>query len=145
MAMSTSTKRKRQESSTSRSTTLTSARDPPVVRLKQPSTVLPHDQICRRQIQVGASGSVPPRLAATPFTQLLQHPAQSSALMSSHLRSGKVLEEEDANDSLDHIILAIDIKEGDKVGCAYYIAREERLLCMEDVVGGGQDLIDSGL
>jgi DNA mismatch repair protein MSH5 len=43
---------------------------------------------------------------------------------------------------LDHVIVAIDVKEKGSVGCAYYIAREERLLCMEDVPRGGIESIE---
>ena len=45
-------------------------------------------------------------------------------------------------DFLDKVIMAVDIREHGKVGCAYYIAGEERLLCMEEVVGGGTDTMD---
>ncbi|EXJ68589.1 uncharacterized protein A1O5_08383 [Cladophialophora psammophila CBS 110553] len=38
--------------------------------------------------------------------------------------------------------MAVDIKEKGKIGCAYYIAGEERLLCMEEVIGGAEDVVD---
>lgn len=43
---------------------------------------------------------------------------------------------------MDHIIVALDMRDKDKVGCAYYIASEERLLCMEELTGGGVDLVE---
>ena len=43
---------------------------------------------------------------------------------------------------LDHVIVAIDVMEKGTVGCAYYRAREERLLCMEDVPRGGVESIE---
>ncbi len=43
---------------------------------------------------------------------------------------------------LEHVIVAIDAKEMGNVGCAYYIAREERLLCMEEVPKGGAESIE---
>ena len=49
---------------------------------------------------------------------------------------------DDVEESLDHVIVAIDVKEKGRIGCAYYIAREERLLCMEDVPKGGLDTIE---
>ena len=47
-----------------------------------------------------------------------------------------------AEELLDHIIVAIDAKERGNVGCAYYIAREQRLFCMEDVPRGGTESIE---
>lgn len=49
---------------------------------------------------------------------------------------------DEAEELLDHIIMAVDVKETGNVGCAYYIAREERLLCMEDVPRGGAESIE---
>ena len=46
------------------------------------------------------------------------------------------------DDFLEQVILAVDIKEKGKVGCAYYIAGEERLLCMEEVIGGGAEVVE---
>lgn len=41
--------------------------------------------------------------------------------------------------------MAVDIRENGKVGCAYYLAGEERLLCMEEVVRGGMDIVEKRL
>lgn len=38
--------------------------------------------------------------------------------------------------------MALDIKERGTVGCAYYVAREERLFCMEDLPKGGLDMVE---
>jgi len=48
---------------------------------------------------------------------------------------------EDA-DSLNEIIMAIDMKERGTLGCAYYMAREEKLCLMEDIKMAGLDIID---
>ena len=32
--------------------------------------------------------------------------------------------------------MAVDIGERGTIGCAYYVAREERLFCMEEIRGG---------
>ncbi|KAK5234240.1 hypothetical protein LTR47_004831 [Exophiala xenobiotica] len=42
----------------------------------------------------------------------------------------------------DQIIMAVNIGPKNRVGCAYYIAGEERLLCMEEVVDRGMDIIE---
>jgi DNA mismatch repair protein MSH5 len=49
---------------------------------------------------------------------------------------------DDSDESLNHIIMALDIKERGAVGCAYYVAREERLFCMEDYPRGGLETMD---
>lgn len=36
---------------------------------------------------------------------------------------------------LDHVIVAIDIRDKGRVGCACYVASEEKLLCMEEIGG----------
>lgn len=39
----------------------------------------------------------------------------------------------DDDDSLDHIILALDKTSRNTIGCAYYVARDGVLYCMEDI------------
>lgn len=41
------------------------------------------------------------------------------------------------DESIDHVVMALDIRERGVVGCAYYVASEERLFCMEDVPTDG--------
>jgi DNA mismatch repair protein MSH5 len=48
----------------------------------------------------------------------------------------------ETDESSDHVIMALDIKERGSVGCAYYVAKEERLFCMEDVSKGGRETVD---
>jgi DNA mismatch repair protein MSH5 len=45
-------------------------------------------------------------------------------------------------DSLDQIVMAVDIRERGTVGCAYYVARQEKLFFMEDVKQGGVETIE---
>nr|POE47349.1 dna mismatch repair protein msh5 [Quercus suber] len=46
-------------------------------------------------------------------------------------------------DALAEIVMAITMTDKKSVGCAYYVAREEKLYFMEDVRMGRQDMIDS--
>lgn len=48
---------------------------------------------------------------------------------------------EDA-DALNEVIMAIDMKERGTLGCAYYIAREEKLCLMEDIQLANLELVD---
>ena len=49
---------------------------------------------------------------------------------------------EDA-DAMNEIIMAVDLRDRGTVGCAYYVAREEKLCLMEDIKVGGLDIIDT--
>ncbi|KAM3071187.1 hypothetical protein ACMFMF_007662 [Clarireedia jacksonii] len=46
-------------------------------------------------------------------------------------------------DSMNEIIMAVDMKDRGSVGCAYYVAREEKLCLMTDISMGGLDIIDT--
>lgn len=50
---------------------------------------------------------------------------------------------DDDDDSLNEIIMAVDVRERGTVGCAYYIAAEEKLCFMEDIKLGGPDIVDA--
>ena len=43
---------------------------------------------------------------------------------------------------LDDVIMAVDVKGRDTIGCCYYFAREEKLCLMKDVRLGSLDMID---
>jgi DNA mismatch repair protein MSH5 len=71
--------------------------------------------------------------------------------LSSHTGLDEQLEDSEAeddiqrredSDSLNEIIMAIDMKERGTLGCAYYIAREEKLCLMEDIKIAGLDIVD---
>jgi DNA mismatch repair protein MSH5 len=78
-----------------------------------------------------ASQPQPERDAFGSQTPLLQNAQQSAAV------------DDDTDETLDNVIMAIDMKEHGTVGCAYYVTREERLFCMEDVVHGGTDTVET--
>lgn len=54
----------------------------------------------------------------------------------------EIVERED-NDSLNEVIMAVDLKDRGTVGCCYYIAKEEKLCLMEDVKSGGIEIVDT--
>jgi DNA mismatch repair protein MSH5 len=47
----------------------------------------------------------------------------------------------DDDDALNEVIMALDLKDRNTVGCAYYIAREEKLCLAQDIKMGGLDMI----
>jgi hypothetical protein len=38
--------------------------------------------------------------------------------------------------------MAVDCKDHGTIGCAYYVAKEERLFCMQDVPKGNKEIVD---
>lgn len=46
-------------------------------------------------------------------------------------------------DSINETIMAIDMRDYGTIGCAYYVARDEKLYLMEDVKLGNVDLADT--
>jgi len=46
-------------------------------------------------------------------------------------------------DSLNEVVMAVDIRERGTVGCSYYVAREEKLYFMEDSKLGGTEVVDT--
>jgi DNA mismatch repair protein MSH5 len=48
-----------------------------------------------------------------------------------------------ALDSLNEVVMAVDLRERGTVGCCYYVAREEKLYFMEDVKCGGVEVVDT--
>ncbi|TVY85141.1 MutS protein-like protein [Lachnellula suecica] len=94
-----------------------------------------------------------PALPANPHQKRLSFRPTSSRVSQLSSRAEDVvpddLEETDAEmqerenaDSMNEVIMAIDMK-GGTIGCSYYIAREEKLCLMQDVKFGGLDIIDT--
>lgn len=46
-------------------------------------------------------------------------------------------------DAMNEIIMAIDMKERGTIGCAYYVAREEKICLMEDIKMAGLETIET--
>lgn len=54
-----------------------------------------------------------------------------------------VVRNEEANEDLDQVVMAIDRQQKGTIGCAYYVAREEKLYCLQDVINGNPDTIET--
>ena len=50
---------------------------------------------------------------------------------------------DDDQETLQEIVMAINVTDRNTIGCAYYTAREEKLLLMEDVQSGSPDIVDT--
>lgn len=53
------------------------------------------------------------------------------------------MQDQSADEELDQVIMAIDMKERETVGCCYYVAQEEKLYLLEDVRSGGIEIIET--
>jgi DNA mismatch repair protein MSH5 len=99
-----------------------------------------------------ASSPALPALAQCTGVSL--RPSSSQTLVNSPPRDenvvrGEIIESdaetqlrEDA-DAMNEIIMAVDLRDHGIIGCAYYIAREEKLCLMEDIKMAGLDIIDN--
>jgi hypothetical protein len=52
-------------------------------------------------------------------------------------------EEDGGNDTLNEVIMAVDLMPRGTVGCCYYVARDEKLYFMEDIQFGEVDVVDA--
>ncbi|KAL8810476.1 MAG: hypothetical protein Q9200_002548 [Gallowayella weberi] len=53
------------------------------------------------------------------------------------------INEREEDDSLNEVVMAIDLRDRGTVGCAYYVAREEKLYMMQDVTSGGIEMVET--
>lgn len=44
--------------------------------------------------------------------------------------------------SLQEVIMAVDMRDRESIGCCYFVAREEKLYLMEDIKSGGLGIIE---
>ncbi|KFY67615.1 hypothetical protein V496_01506 [Pseudogymnoascus sp. VKM F-4515 (FW-2607)] len=102
--------------------------------------------------------SLPPSSPALPNLPSVQrasfrlprsHPNSGSSTLSrisNHVAEieseAEVQDREDA-DALNEIIMAVDMRDRGTLGCAYYVAREEKLFLMEDIKLSGLDIVDT--
>lgn len=54
-------------------------------------------------------------------------------------------DEQDFDEDLDTVVMAIDIKDRGTVGCCYYVAREEKIYLLSDARIADPTIIDSSL
>ncbi|ORY09079.1 mismatch repair protein 5 [Clohesyomyces aquaticus] len=86
------------------------------------------------------------RSAADPVRAPASRSAQSRAQSSSSVplpQSQQCEENDNEDDSLDEIVMAVDLRDRGTVGCCYYVAKEEKLYFMEDMKLGGADIVNS--
>jgi DNA mismatch repair protein MSH5 len=96
-----------------------------------------------RQSLVSQPQSQPRRVTIASQPQLEREASSGQMPLSRNDEQSAAVDEDNTDETLDNVIMAIDMKEHGTVGCAYYVAREERLFCMEDIVHGGIDTVEA--
>jgi len=104
---------------------------------------------------VGVQRSLPPVSRAGPTRQVNFNLPHRSSRSSSAVSLRNAAPTNSGHGNLDHAdtaaydddfhetIMAVDVRERGTVGCAYYIAAEEKLYFMEDVKLGGADIVEA--
>ena len=98
------------------------------VRMQAPTSSGPASQQKRRQ-QTTPHSSTPP----VPVSDNRPYNLQEEPLE----------EHEEEDDSLNEVMMAIDMRNRDTIGCAYYVARNETLYMLSDVKYGGLEIIEN--
>lgn len=127
-------KRKRQSSAAS-----VTSRPSPATLSRRSTPLVSFD----RQSLVSQPQSQHRRVAITSRPQLEREASSGQMPPSRNDEQSAAVDEDNTDETLDNVIMAIDMKEHGTVGCAYYVAREERLFCMEDIVHGGIDTVEA--
>lgn len=87
----------------------------------------------------------PSRLSAAPsFARSTRSSAGDEDVVRADVEEteSEILEREEA-DSMNEVIMAIDMRGSGVIGCAYYVAREETLFLMQDIKFGDMELVDT--
>lgn len=70
------------------------------------------------------------------------HDRNLASRVSSSISPDEILRDGN-DDTLNEVIMAVDVRNRGTVGCAYYVAREEKMYFMEDVKLGGVDIVEA--
>ena len=101
---------------------------------------------------VDCSSLVPRRQALQPRKYITLCPPDNGAGSNSPVtpcysparpEDDEAIAEREEDDSLNEVVMAVDMKERGTVGCCYYVAREEKFYILEDVECGGLEVIDT--
>ncbi|MCJ1475715.1 MutS protein msh5 [Lambiella insularis] len=97
--------------------------------------------------RAGSSPTSDPAVAVASYPPVNSSPlSQISAVATGDILRAEddiAIREREGNDALNEIVMAIDLRARDTVGCSYYVAREEKLYLMNDVKFGGIEVIQT--
>lgn len=121
-------KRKRQASHTSSSASPSRSWASHRGRFKRPSVP---SQLSSQSRHNGSSQSQPASRHHVP--ENLHH---------SQAQPRHVADNDDVDEDLEQVVMAIDRQNKRGIGCAYYVARDEKLYCLQDVTNGTMEAIE---
>ena len=122
-------KRKRQASHTSSSARTSQSWRSQRDRFKQPS--LPSQPSSRRR-------SIDPS-----YNQASNHHHIPQGHGSSQPQTYHAADNEEIDEDLEQVVMAIDRQQKGTIGCAYYVASNETLYCLQDMVNGSLEAIET--
>ena len=62
---------------------------------------------------------------------------------STHTPSEEMTRHDEQDDTLNEVIMAVELTPRGTVGCCYYVARDEKIFFMEDIMMGDVDVVDA--
>ena len=92
----------------------------------------------RRTVRQGTSTTLSQHRPTPRLTTARREDAARSPSQSAYAHDDEV----DDLDHLNEVIMAVEMRERDTVGCAYYRAQNEKLCFMEDAKMGNIDIVD---
>jgi DNA mismatch repair protein MSH5 len=61
----------------------------------------------------------------------------------SHVESQRNDDSQVIYDELEEVIMAIDIRDSGTVGCSYYVAQDEKIYLLSDIISGNISVIET--
>lgn len=105
-----------------------------------------HQRVKKRVSLLPPSNQPSSRILSTPpqFPHWQSHP-QSASPSQVEIRpeDDTVIQEREDTDSLNEVIMCVDMRDQGTVGCCYYVARDQRMYVMADVAYGGVEVIET--
>lgn len=89
------------------------------------------------------SSHLPFQAAATPANAGPDPPPNRTGLSAHQEGVEAHILQDETEDDLCQVVMAVDVKERGTVGCCYYVAEEEKFYVLEDIVSGGLEVIET--
>jgi DNA mismatch repair protein MSH5 len=84
-----------------------------------------------------------PLILTGSFKSIVSSTHEEDAVQSYDTETDADIRIREDTDAMNEIIMAVDMKERSTVGCAYYVAREQKLCLVEDIKMAGLETIDT--
>lgn len=78
-----------------------------------------------------------------PYNQASSHHHIPQDRDASQPQPNHAADNEEVDEDLEQVVMAIDRQQKGTVGCAYYVASDETLYCLQDVIDGSLEAIET--